>query len=61
LPERIYPATQPAGTSPDPTATAHNRPGQPRVVDIQKTEGVRVTSGLPIPPLSAVVFRVPLE
>lgn len=44
-----------------PSATAHNLPGQPRVVDIQKTEGMRVSGGLPIPPLSAAVFRVPLE
>jgi alpha-L-arabinofuranosidase len=44
-----------------PSATAHNLPGQPRVVDLQRTEGVRVNVGLPIPPLSAAVFQVALE
>jgi len=44
-----------------PSGTAHNRPGQPRAVDLHRAEGFRVNAGLPIPPLSAAVFRVALE
>jgi alpha-L-arabinofuranosidase len=43
------------------TPTAHNTPGQPRVVDIQRTDGMSVAGGLRVPALSAAVFRVPLN
>ncbi len=44
-----------------PTSTAHNTPGQPRVVDIQRTEGIDVSAGLRVPPLSATLFSLPLK
>jgi alpha-L-arabinofuranosidase len=44
-----------------PTHTAHNTPGRPRVVDIQRTEGIDVSAGLRVPPLSATLFRLPLR
>jgi alpha-L-arabinofuranosidase len=44
-----------------PTHTAHNTPGQPRVVDIQCTDGISVANGLRVPALSAAVFRLPLK
>jgi alpha-N-arabinofuranosidase len=43
-----------------PTRAAHNTPGQPRVVDIQRTAGLDA-SDLRVPPLSAAVFRIPLR
>ena len=43
-----------------PTHTAHNTPGQPPVVDIQRTDGISVSSGLRVPALSAAIFRIPL-
>jgi alpha-L-arabinofuranosidase len=44
-----------------PTSTAHNTPGQPRVVDIQRTEGIDVSAGLRVPALSATLFSLPLQ
>ena len=44
-----------------PAPTAHNTPGQPRVVDIQRTEGGVVSTGLRVPPLSCALFRIPLN
>lgn len=44
-----------------PTHSAFNTPGQPRVVDIQRTEGLEVSAGLRVPPLSATIFRIPLK
>jgi alpha-L-arabinofuranosidase len=44
-----------------PTPASHNTPGQPRVVDIQRTEGVDVGAGLRVPALSATIFRLPLK
>ncbi|HEY9170655.1 MAG TPA: alpha-L-arabinofuranosidase C-terminal domain-containing protein [Verrucomicrobiae bacterium] len=44
-----------------PAPTAHNTPGQPRVVDIQRTEGVAVSPGLRVPPLSCALFSIPLK
>jgi alpha-N-arabinofuranosidase len=43
-----------------PDAEAHNTPGKPRVVDVQQTDGLAVSS-LRVPPLSAAVFRIPLK
>jgi alpha-N-arabinofuranosidase len=43
-----------------PNAEAHNTPGQRRVVDLVQTDGLAV-SDLPVPPLSAAVFRIPLK
>jgi alpha-N-arabinofuranosidase len=43
------------------THTAHNTPGRPRVVDIQRTEGIDVSVGLRVPPLSATLFSIPLK
>lgn len=44
-----------------PGHTAHNTPGQPRVVDIHRTEGIGASAGLRVPPLSATLFRLPLR
>ena len=44
-----------------PSPTAHNTPGKPRVVDIQRTDGLTVTSPLRVPALSATVFVLPLN
>ncbi len=44
-----------------PAATAHNTPGQPRVVDIQRAESIPVASGLHVPPLSCAVFSIPFK
>lgn len=44
-----------------PSPTAHNTPGKARVVDIQRTEGIAVTSPLRVPALSATVFVLPIH
>lgn len=44
-----------------PTPAAHNTPGLPRVVGIQRADGISVTGGLRVPALSAAVFRLPLK
>lgn len=44
-----------------PDAQAHNTPGQPRVVDITKTENVDVGSPVDVPALSCALFRIPLQ
>lgn len=44
-----------------PSPTAHNTPGQPRVVDIQRTDAVPVSTGLRVPPLSVTLFSMPLN
>jgi alpha-L-arabinofuranosidase len=43
-----------------PAHTAHNTPGKPRVIDIQKTDGVAATA-LRVPALSATLFALPLK
>lgn len=60
-----------AGAAPAGTATrwhitgpdqfAHNTPGKPRVVDIQRTDGIAPASALPVPALSCSLFAVPLK
>jgi alpha-N-arabinofuranosidase len=44
-----------------PAHTAHNTPGQPRVVDIQRTDGIRVAEGLRVPAMSVALFSIPLQ
>jgi len=44
-----------------PSPTAHNTPGQPRMVDIQRAADVSVAAGLRVPPLSVALFAVPLR
>jgi alpha-N-arabinofuranosidase len=44
-----------------PSATAHNTPGKPRVIDIQRTDRLSAASPLPVPPLSAAIFVLPLN
>ena len=44
-----------------PSPTTHNTPGKPRMVDIQRTDGVAVTAPLRVPALSATVFVLPLK
>jgi alpha-N-arabinofuranosidase len=44
-----------------PAPTSHNTPGQPRVVDIRKTEGIDPAAGLKVPALSATLFSIPLK
>jgi alpha-N-arabinofuranosidase len=41
--------------------SAHNTPGQPRVVDIQRADGILASSGLRVPPLSCALFSIPLR
>lgn len=53
------PATRWHVTGPAPTA--HNTPGQPRVVEIQRTDGLAVSTGLRVPPLSCALFSIPLK
>jgi len=53
------PATRWHITGPNPTA--HNTPGKPRAVDIQRTDAVSVTMPLRVPALSAAVFALPLK
>jgi alpha-N-arabinofuranosidase len=38
----------------------HNAPGQPRVVDIAKTENVNATAPLAVPALSCALFEIPV-
>jgi alpha-N-arabinofuranosidase len=40
---------------------AHNFPGQPRAVDIIKTDGINPAAPLAVPALSATVFVLPLK
>ena len=44
-----------------PDQFAHNTPGQPRVVDIQRTDGVPSGAALHVPALSATLFELPLK
>jgi alpha-N-arabinofuranosidase len=44
-----------------PSPTAHNTPGRPRVVDIQRTADLSPTSALQVPPLSCALFSIPLK
>lgn len=44
-----------------PAPTSHNTPGQPRVVDIQRTDAVSTSAPLRVPALSATVFALPLK
>jgi alpha-N-arabinofuranosidase len=46
-------------TGPDPVA--HNTPGKPRVVAIQKTDGLPTSSALRVPALSCALFALPLK
>jgi alpha-N-arabinofuranosidase len=44
-----------------PSPTAHNSPGQARVVNIQRTDGLTAAASLSVPPLSCAVFSIPLK
>jgi alpha-N-arabinofuranosidase len=44
-----------------PDHFAHNTPGKPRVVDIQRTDGISTSSALRVPALSATIFVLPLQ
>jgi len=44
-----------------PSVNAHNTPGKPRVVGIQRTDGLAVTAPLRVPALSATIFVLPLK
>jgi alpha-N-arabinofuranosidase len=44
-----------------PSATAHNTPGQPRRVDIVRTDAVPTAPALRVPPLSCALFSIPLR
>ena len=46
-------------TGPDPVA--HNTPGKPRAVDIQRTDGLPTSSALRVPALSCALFALPLK
>lgn len=52
------PATRWHITGPD--GESHNTPGRPRVVDLKQTDGL-ASANLRVPPLSAAVFRIPLQ
>lgn len=45
-------------TGPDPFA--HNTPGQPRLVEIQRTDGLRTSSALRVPAFGSALFTLPL-
>jgi alpha-N-arabinofuranosidase len=53
------PATRWHITGPD--EFAHNMPGKPRAVDIQRTDGLAISSPLRVAALSCVVFALPLK
>jgi alpha-N-arabinofuranosidase len=44
-----------------PNDRAHNTPGEPRVVDIQRTEHIATAAPLRIPALSTALFVLPLK
>jgi alpha-N-arabinofuranosidase len=44
-----------------PNAESHNTPGEPRVIDIAKTENVSTSGTLSVPALSCSVFVIPLQ
>jgi len=44
-----------------PNHFAHNTPGKPRVVDIQRTDNLATAPSLNVPPLSAALFALPLK
>jgi len=44
-----------------PNPSAHNTPGLPRVVDIQRTENLSTAAALRVPPLSCSLFVIPLK
>ncbi len=44
-----------------PSPATHNTPGQPRQVDIQRTDRIAVTAPLRVPALSATIFVLPLR
>jgi alpha-N-arabinofuranosidase len=44
-----------------PDQFAHNTPGKPRVVDIQRADGLPATSALRVPALSCALFALPLK
>jgi alpha-N-arabinofuranosidase len=44
-----------------PGETAHNSPGKPRVIDIQRKDGIAANQPLPVPALSATLFSIPLR
>jgi alpha-L-arabinofuranosidase len=44
-----------------PDQFAHNTPGQPRVVDIRRTDGPQISSALRVPALSCALFSLPLK
>jgi alpha-L-arabinofuranosidase len=44
-----------------PSASTHNTPGKPRLVDIQRTDGSGTSASLHVPPLSCAVFSIPLK
>jgi alpha-N-arabinofuranosidase len=53
------PATRWHITGPD--RSAHNTPGKPRVVDIQRTEGLPTATALRVPALCSALFALPLK
>jgi alpha-N-arabinofuranosidase len=53
------PATRWHITGPD--RSAHNTPGKPRVVDIQRTDGLPTASALRVPALCSALFAFPLK
>jgi len=52
------PATRWHLTGPD--RFAHNAPGQPRAVDIQRTNNLPTNAPLPVPALGVAIFTIPL-
>jgi alpha-N-arabinofuranosidase len=40
---------------------AHNSPAKPRVVDIQRTDGLAITPTLAVPALSCALYEIPLR
>ena len=44
-----------------PDQFAHNTPGKPRAVDIQRTDGLPTSSALRVPAFSCALFSIPLK
>jgi alpha-N-arabinofuranosidase len=44
-----------------PDQFAHNTPGKPRVVDIERTDGIAADAALHVPALSCSLFAIPLK
>ena len=54
----VLPASATAWTITGPDHRAHNVPGKPRLIDAEIRNAVDITSGLPVPALGSVLYRL---